>query len=610
MMNEPQEESAAADTADTGEYQQDVQIEQVIKSETKVLIPTVAESLSVERKEKVAVPEHSEIAMTRKQLYDEIWEMSVAGVAKKCNLPYAHLMKQIKEAGIPVPPSGYWTKLNFNKPVTKLELPESADEKISIYRIIPVTRRKKHHEISEKNSGRAETETSVAESSSTHESSESPLEEQKPSFSVPKKNEASEATQTVGQPETYEQYGQTYNIYDRETLYKEVWLAPVTEVAKRYGVSDVAIRKVCQSLDIPTPPIGYWAKLRAGKPVTPIPLPINNKLTKKSGVRTGTDEYTQQIEKETLTFLNEEERAVVLSVATQIRIPDENAKMHPTIVAHRKAVMEWKKKRREQEARGFNRRAMDAPLFLADTVSEETLPRVLHIIDALIKAMEPLGCSLTSDLKFIVNGETVPTLVSEAQDEIKHNPTKEENMQLLIYEEDKRRGSWASKPKIRKYDHVYNGRISVSVYTAKSYRDCKSYVIEERLGDIMIALYEASDILRQEREDREDVERRRQEEARRKEERRSRYNAEVEQTLTLENISEDYDISCKIRRYIAAVEAPGNLDPKTIEWVEWAKAKADWYDPTIAREDEFFGRRDHKKNADQKKLERTGYIWW
>ncbi|WP_317952426.1 hypothetical protein [Paenibacillus chitinolyticus] len=47
-----------------------------------------------------------------------------------------------------------------------------------------------------------------------------------------------------------------------------------------------------------------------------------------------------------------------------------------------------------------------------------------------------------------------------------------------------------------------------------------------------------------------------------------------------------------------------------MEWVEWAKAKADWYDPTIAREDEFFGIRDHKKNADQKKLERTGYKWW
>lgn len=606
-MNEPLKESAAAGTADAEEEnQQAMQIEQEVMSEPKARISTVAKSLSKEGKEVNAVPEHSEIVITRKQLYDEIWEMSVAGVAKKYNLPYAHLMKQIKEAGIPIPPSGYWTKLNFNKPVTKLELPEPADERIFIYRTVPAARKKKHRAISEKDSVRAEMETAVGESSPTLESSVLLVEEQTPSVSV---DDTSESTQTVGQPETYEQSGQTYNIYDRETLYKEVWMVPVTEVAKRYGVSDVAIRKVCQSFDIPTPPVGYWAKLRAGKLVNPIPLPISSKPAKKSGVRTGT-EYTPQIEKETLAFLNEKERTVVLSTATQIRIPNENAKMHPTIVAHRKEVMEWKKKRKEQEAIGFNRRAKDSPLFLADTVSEETLPRVLHIIDALIKAMDPLGCSLTSDLKFIVNGETVSISVSEAQDEVKHIPTKEENMQLLKYEEDKRRSSWASKPKIRKYDYVYNGRISFSIYAAKNFRDCKSYVIEDRLGDIMIAFYEASDIRRQKREAREEAERKRQEEERRKEERRQRFNAEVEQTLALENLSEDYDTACKIRRYIAAVEASGNLDPKSMKWVEWAKAKADWYDPTIAREDEFFGKRDHEKNSDQKKLERNSYKWW
>ena len=607
-MNKQQEESAAVDTTDAKEEnQQATQFVQEIISDPMVRVLSVEENLSEDEKGENSMPEYSEIVMTRKQLYDEIWKISVAGVAKKYNLPYAYLMKQIKEAGIPIPPSGYWTKLNFNKPVTILELPEPLDEKISIFRTVPITHKKNHQTIPDKDSGSTAMKIAVYESSPTLKSSSLPVKEQTTSVSAPKKDDMNESFQALGQPDTYEQHGQTYNIYDRETLYKDVWLVPVSEVAKKHGVSDVAIHKVCQSLDIPTPPIGYWTKLRAGKSVTPIPLPISSKPAKNSGVRTEA-EYTPQIEKETLVFLNEEERTVVLSVATQIMIPDENAKMHPTIITHRKAIMEWKKKRREQEARGFNRRAMDAPLFLADTVSEESLPRVLHIIDALIKAMEPLGCSLTSDLKFIVNGETFSISVSEAQDKIKHIPTKDENMQLLQY--DKRRHSWASKPKIRTYDYVYNGRISLSVYTAKSFRDCKSYVIEDRLGDIMIAFYEASDILRQEREAREEAERKRQEEERRKEERRHRFDAEVDQTLALRNLSEDYDIACKIRRYIAAVEAPGNLDSKSMKWVEWAKAKADWYDPTIAKNDEFFGKRDHEKNADQKKLERHGFKWW
>lgn len=139
-----------------------------------------------------------------------------------------------------------------------------------------------------------------------------------------------------------------------------------------------------------------------------------------------------------------------------------------------------------------------------------------------------------------------------------------------------------------------------------------------RFGDIMIELYEASDaikkdrIVRQEaerkaREAREEAERRRQEEERRKEERRKRYNSEVDRTLSLTNLADDYDTACKIRRYIAVVEASGSLSDEKAEWIEWAKAKADWYDPTIAKEDDIFGKREHEKNKDQKKLEHAGY---
>lgn len=86
-------------------------------------------------------------------------------------------------------------------------------------------------------------------------------------------SDAEEATNQAP-PETVQRFGQTYNVYNRETLYQEVWNMPVTEVAKRYKVSDVTIHKVCKSLNIPTPTPGYWAKLRAGKPVKKTPLPL------------------------------------------------------------------------------------------------------------------------------------------------------------------------------------------------------------------------------------------------------------------------------------------------------------------------------------------------
>lgn len=557
------------------------------------------------------MPENPIIEMTRKQLYDEIWKISVAGVAKKYDIPYAHLIKQVREAGIPIPPSGYWTKLGHGKPVTQLELPEPADEILFIYKTAPITRKKKIQEklTPEKIDSSVDAETPIAVISKNNEISIMSEKKETDSILLPYNNGMDGATQNPEEPETFERYGQTYNVYDRETLYEEVWERPVTEVAKRYKVSDVAIHKVCKSLGIPTPPAGYWAKFRAGKPVTKIPLPESSKPAKKTGIRNGT-EYQPQNAKEMLAFLGEEDRVVALSVATQIRIPDNNAKMHPTITTHRKAVIQWKKKLEEQEAKGWGRRGMDAPPFLADTVSDEALPRVFNIINALIKAMEPLGCYLTEDLKFVINGESVSISVSEAKDEVKHVLTKEENMQVLKYEDEKRRHSWASKPNIRKYDYLYNGRITLTINKSKKFRDSKSYVVEDRLGGIMIELYEASNVIRKEREAREEADLKRQEEERCKEECRERYNTEVDRTLALVNLADDYETACKIRSYVSAVETSGNLNEKTVTWIEWAKAKADWYDPTIAREDEFFGKREHKKNADQKKLEHAGYRWW
>ena len=59
--------------------------------------------------------------------------------------------------------------------------------------------------------------------------------------------------------------------YNREELYEKVWRMPVRLAAREYGVSDVAIGKVCRKLYIPVPGRGYWAKRAANRPVEPRP---------------------------------------------------------------------------------------------------------------------------------------------------------------------------------------------------------------------------------------------------------------------------------------------------------------------------------------------------
>jgi hypothetical protein len=310
---------------------------------------------------------------------------------------------------------------------------------------------------------------------------------------------------TLEPPETYTQFGQTYNIYYRETLYKEVWEYPFTELSKKYQVSDVTIRKICKTLNIPTPPAGHWAKLRAGKPVKKIALPKSTGTDKTTGVRTGAEYRSSQ-------NLQHDRKELAFSVD-----------------------------------------------------------------------------------------------ISEAKDQITHVITKEEHMQLLKYEDDKKQYSWASKPQIRKYEQIFSGRICLRFDTVREFRDRKSNVIEERLGDMAIALFQAAEEVRKKREEREEAERKRREEEKRKEEFRKSYNTEVARTLSLINEASDYEIACKIRRYVAAIEASGEPDEKVLDWINWATSKADWLDPVIDKEDAILGKRKHDEAEDKKQLKQKGY---
>ena len=64
----------------------------------------------------------------------------------------------------------------------------------------------------------------------------------------------------------------------REDLYELVWSKPMAELAKDFGLSDVALAKRCRKLGVPVPGRGYWARVAAGQE------PHRPKLPKREGV--------------------------------------------------------------------------------------------------------------------------------------------------------------------------------------------------------------------------------------------------------------------------------------------------------------------------------------
>ncbi|MEG6512511.1 hypothetical protein V6C32_11365 [Desulforamulus ruminis] len=543
--------------------------------------------------------------LTREQLYTEIWDISVSGVAKKYNVPYAELLKLCRETDIPYPPSGYWTQLNFGKPVTKTPLPESSITEVTLP-ANSTPKRSKHTAVSA-------TVTKVMKKTQPVESvdfvakaaDEDEVSGEQSVVETPDKSQDNELT--------YRTVEDKHNIYNREKLYEEVWANPVVDVAVQYGVSDVAIHKICKSLNVPVPPRGYWSKIRAGEKPKKTPLPKTKGITEIVGSRTFEGVKLSNAASQPLAFLSEGERQKVLLAAQQIKMPAENAQLHKKIIAYKSVVKEWNKKDRKSEGaqRSFKNYS-NRPPFLAGVISDETLPRVYRILDALFRQIESLGGSVNDDLSLQVRNERVYLEVFEAQDEVEHKITRQEAKELLIYEDAKRHHTWASKPNIRKYDYVFNGLLRVSVRKHRYFRETDKISIESRLGDILIELYEESQVLRLDREAREEAARKREEEARLKEERRKRYNKEVERTIALENAALDFETACRIRTYVKAVATScgqDGLDGETAAWVDWAMKKADWFDPIVARDDELFGEREHEKSLEEKALKKFGHYW-
>ncbi|REE84557.1 hypothetical protein A8990_11492 [Paenibacillus taihuensis] len=454
----------------------------------------------------------------------------------------------------------------------------------------------------------------------------------------------------------------------REQIYNEVWELSLAGVARKYGTSYGLIYKLCKEVNVPIPPSGYWTKLNFGKSVSKPPLPnstinevaiprsktprirvqiIDNGMATISKVKLedaqqdgnavsnagAGPEYVKDDDSleagwdtgafsrlysesacnsliDRLTFLNEVERSKVLSIASRIQIPHERVKAHPTVAAYKNVVSDWNKNDKKeigaQRSRQNYSSYRSSPPFLAGVISKEALPRVYRILGALIHAIERLGGSVTDSLTFIVRNESVSLEIYEMQDKIDHVITKSEENQLRKYEEDKKRYSWASKPNLRKYDYVINGQLCITINQnqSKRFRDNKSSIVEDQLVILLIEMYEASEIIRKDREVREEEHRKREEAERLREERRKRYIIEVERTAALTNLAQDYAMACKIRAYVSALESSHKGDD--LEWIDWAKKKADWYDPTIAREDEFLGKREHEKGKSLK----SDHAWW
>ena len=550
------------------------------------------------RKEVEILANYKMKPFSRKLIYDEIWKNGTTKTAKKLNVSYSKFKEACEQSKIPLPSQSYWASLSVGKQVEQQPLPLSDSDEL----LLPVI-----------DTNVDQTVKKVTDKKSAERKKDNTCDKKSiPILSV-KSTIKSKASQTAAiARENSLSKDKLINSYDRETLYKEIWSEPIIKVAQRYGVSDVAIHKICKAMDIPKPPAGYWRQLETGKQVDRIPLPPTTKPTQKTGFRTHGCVYEEITEKPILDFLPVEEQNRIIETAQNMLREYSGKKLHPVLKQNKISIAPWAATHPRDISASRKRDSYysppegEPPLYY--DISNESLPRVHSFLSVLFYAVEYLGGSVNMDLTLQIRGETVSYFVYESETQVAHVYTKEELRQLEKYEKEKSH-SWAYKPRIRKYDYVFNGKLRFSVFKDNCYNDSGNVLLENQLGNILIDLYEKSEVVRIDREAKEAARRKAEEEKRKREELARRKNKEIGKTLALCNEAEDFIIACNIRAYANAMASKPNLTNDEQEWIEWALKKADWFDPIIAREDELLGVREHSKNSEVKSLTEK-HRWW
>jgi hypothetical protein len=350
---------------------------------------------------------------------------------------------------------------------------------------------------------------------------------------------------------------------NRRQLYELVWSEPMRDVARRFGISDVGLAKLCRRVDIPTPKAGYWMKARNGKAVRRLPLSTNRN-------------HADSI------ILTPRVRTVVVhpplpeDIEDAIRRVSEDNVRIPKAPSSHKIVDRWK---------SVDKR---------DTLSYEpyrtTRPRMSQIerrrrnfLSFLFRQIERHGGNVTEIDRFKFNaniaGEVVEFAIRERLKQERVPITPEERRTRLYGDRDSR------------VETVSTGTLKLQIgsyYTASSknrFCDLPDQPLEVQWKNILIVLLNEAAEVRRIRLSREADERlrvQRELEWLAAEEKR---RTEKKRLEALFSDIENWRRANEIRLYIKAKIESSLTHPPQVDaldaWVVWARAAADALDPLL-----------------------------
>lgn len=351
-------------------------------------------------------------------------------------------------------------------------------------------------------------------------------------------------------------------------------------LAPTFGLSDVGLKKLCKRHNIPTPPVGHWAKKVFGKdePQPPLPPPPDNgneciRMSFESEAKPPVEPEVPQLPVSDPDLVEmvryEQDPANKIAVSDQLRNP------HLLTQRTKDAFGNESSSTRMNDL--ISPYSEDRQALLSLSVGKASINRALRLMNALLVALEKRGFKISApagrssdyyhrpDVKVEILGESFVFRLREKTRKIRDEPDKTDHQR-----------SWSSRTR---YEPKGEFELTASrePWGNLSWNDSKRRPLEDRLNDIVIEL-----IVEVERQRRYREQQKREAEARAREAELQRERERVERIeesrrKKFEGLALRWELSHKLHVFAAAVREEHLRRHGEVEsgsdmalWLEWA----------------------------------------
>lgn len=372
---------------------------------------------------------------------------------------------------------------------------------------------------------------------------------------------------------------------EREMLYEELWRERLDVVATKYNISDTTLRKHAKRLMIPLPPRGHWIKVDNGEGIKRIELPRVTGSLKKHvrnyaiKYRTDIDELSDNYlsSNEELHLLRAESKKIINDICSHAIVSKQLRNPHPLITEHKEEI-KFRIRRKKESNKTYNQilnskiPVENIPI-LPIQVSNSSTNRAYRIIDTFVKSLNEIEGYTRVEIKDSKDTAFLSVMYTFFHFEMKE---KANNLVLSIVAED-----WID----------YNGTRKETI----EFKDMRNTPLEEQVGSIIYKMFVIANRFYAKSKLEERIEDREWKERERKRKLEQMRKGELEEVKQLSEVASDWNKAREIRSFVDAMEVKlqqitdKRKKEKLINWIEWAKGKADWLDPLTEKQDELLG---------------------